>query len=493
MAKKDDDKENIQLIREQLRAQKAQLKKLDAEKARQETRFKHMLTVTGKKITKLQQTVEDQQEQIKFQRGLGQSRVIKSPTAKEPAPKKEETKDDADIPRYEELTRTLKALQRKNLHLTERVKQERKERERLAREKGTMAREIKRLRNDVGPVENVQSKAVSLKMLMEKSTERFEKLLTEKDGLIKMYEKMIQANKRGGDTLTLTSDMIGQIQDELDKTRTEKEELEEEIKARDRQFEVQLNYEVQRAKERMQKNLHIRRRQRESLADFAEEVQDERSGQAWLVTMADMFTLLLTYFIILYSLSSINMNRFKEAILGHEKASIGLLELLDAAEVKESLDVLTGLKSDNILTEVKNVAKVESLSEVMTISTDQSKIIVKVPSQSLFDEGNAELNLERGKEVLDELIRITEKYPYYKININGHTDNSEIPNSRFASNWELSSARATSVLRYFIDQNIDPKRMTATGFADTFPIATNKTERGRALNRRVEFVLEKED
>lgn len=120
MAKKDDDKENIQLIREQLRAQKAQLKKLDVEKVRQETRFKHMLTVTGKKITKLQQTVEDQQEQIKFQRGLGPSRAIKSPTAKEPAPKKEETKDDADVPRYEELTRTLKALQRKNLHLTDR-------------------------------------------------------------------------------------------------------------------------------------------------------------------------------------------------------------------------------------------------------------------------------------------------------------------------------------------------------------------------------------
>ncbi|MGP0564520.1 MULTISPECIES: OmpA family protein [unclassified Nitrospina] len=492
MAKKDDKKENLQQIQELLRAQKAQLKKLDAEKARQETRFKHMLTVTGKKITKLQQTVEDQKEQIKFQRSLSQNRVIKAIPSKESADKEKDPKEDPTLPRYEELSRTLKALQKKNLQLTERVKLERGERERLAREKSALAREVKRLRHDVGPVEDVQSKAVSLEMLTEKSKERFEKLLMEKDGLIQMYEKMIQANKKGGDALTLTSDMINKIQDELDKTRSEKEELEEEIKIRDRQFEVQMNYEVQRAKERIRKTLQIRRRQRESLADFAEEVQDERSGQAWLMTFADMFTLLLTYFIILYSLSSINMNRFKEAIIGHEQASIGLLELMDAAEIKESLDVLTGLKSDNILTEVKNVAKVESLSDVMTISTDQSKIIVKVPSQSLFDTGSAELNLGRGKKVLDELIRITEKYPSYKININGHTDNSEIPNKRFASNWELSSARATSVLRYFINQNIDPKRMTATGFADTFPIATNKTERGRALNRRVEFVLEKE-
>ncbi|MCF8724090.1 flagellar motor protein MotB/flagellar hook-basal body complex protein FliE [Nitrospina gracilis] len=492
MAKKDDKKENFQQVQELLRAQKAQLKKLDAEKARQETRFKHMLTVTGKKINKLQQTVEDQKEQIKFQRSLSQNRVVTAPP-KEPAEAKEEQKEDPTLPRYEELTRTLKALQKKNLQLTDRVKLEREERERLTREKGALAREVKRLRHDAGPVEEVQSKAVSLGMLTEKSKERFEKLLMEKDGLIKMYEKMIQTNKKGGDALTLTSDMINKIQDELDKTRSEKEELEEEIKLRDRQFEVQLNYEVQRAKERIRKNTQIRRRQRETLADFAEEVQDERSGQAWLMTFADMFTLLLTYFIILYSLSSINMNRFKEAILGQEQASIGLLELMDAAEIKESLDVLTGLKSDNILTEVKNVAKVESLSDVMTISTDQSKIIVKVPSQSLFNEGDAILNLGRGKKVLDELIRLTGKYPEYKININGHTDNSEIPNERFASNWELSSARATSVLRYFIDQNIDPKRMTATGFADTFPIATNKTERGRALNRRVEFVLEKEN
>ncbi|CAI2718639.1 OmpA family protein [Nitrospina watsonii] len=493
MAEKNE-KESLQQIKEQLRSRNAQLKKLDAEKARQETRFQHMLTVTGKKISKLQSTVEEQKEQIKFQRGLQQKQVSTTPPSKTPAADKEEaSKTDESGIRYEQLAHALKALQKKNRQLTEKVKEERKEHERLAKEKSTLAREVKRLRNDVGHVDEIQSRSVSVQTLTEKSKERFQKLVAEKDGLIQMYEKMIQTNKTGGDAMAITSDMLHKIQEELENTRAEKAELEEEIKIRDRQFEVQMNYEVQRAKERIRKNLKVGRRQRKSISDFSEEVLDERSGQAWLMTFADMFTLLLTYFIILYSLSSVNMNRFKEAILGEEKASIGLLELLDSAEVKQSLDVLTGLKTDNILNEVKNVAQAESLSEVMTISTDQSKVIVKVPSESLFDEGSARLNLERGKEVLDELIRITEKYPYYRININGHTDNVEIPNARFASNWELSSARATSVLRYFLDQNIEPKRLTATGFADTFPIATNKTERGRALNRRVEFVLEKEN
>lgn len=488
-----DKKESVEQIKEQLRAQKAHLKKLDAEKARQETRLKHMMTVTGKKITQLQQTIEEQKEQIKFQRSIAQSQkqTVRQPRQApqaEPAPK-----EDASPLRYEQLNQALEALKRKNQHLTEKVKEERKERERLTEEKSALAREVKRLRNDVGQVEEIKTKAATFQTLTEKSQERFEKLLQEKDGLIQLYEQMVKATKQGDNALALTHDNLKKIQEELDTVRAEKEELEEEIKIRDKQFQVHLNYEVQRAEERLRRTMKLRRGQRQSISDFTEEVMDERTNQPWLMTFADMFTLLLTYFIILYSLSSVNMNRFKEAILGHEKASIGLLELLDAAEIKQSLDVLTGLKTDNILNDVKNVAKEESLSDQMIVSTDASKVVVKVPSQSLFDPGSADLNLKRGRDVLDEIIRIAAKYPYYRVNIRGHTDNMEIHSEKYPSNWELSAARATAVLRYFINQNIKPERLTATGFADTVPVATNKTERGRSLNRRVEFVLEKEN
>jgi chemotaxis protein MotB len=485
--------ESVEQIKEQLRAHKARLKKLDAEKTRQDTRLKHMMTVTSKKIIQLQQTIEEQKEQIKFQRTVAQNQKsrIRQPQ-KIPHQDVPQKKDEAPL-HYEQLNQALQALQRKNHHLTEKVKEERKERERLTEEKITLTREVKRLRNDVGQVEEIKTRAATFQTLSEKSQERFEKLLQEKDGLIQMYENMVQATKQGDSVLALTHDNLKKIQKELDKVREEKEELEDEIKIRDKQFQVHLNYEVQRAEERLRKTLKLRRGQRQSISDFAEEVMDERTNQPWLMTFADMFTLLLTYFIILYSLSSVNMNKFKEAILGHEKASIGLLELLDAAEIKQSLDVLTGLKTDNILDDVKNVAKEESFSNRMTISTEESKVVVKVPSHSLFEPGGAELNLKRGKDVLDEIIRISAKYPYYRINIRGHTDNMEIHSEKFPSNWELSAARATAVLRYFINQNIDPKRLTATGFADTVPVATNKTERGRALNRRVEFVLEKEN
>jgi chemotaxis protein MotB len=80
----------------------------------------------------------------------------------------------------------------------------------------------------------------------------------------------------------------------------------------------------------------------------------------------------------------------------------------------------------------------------------------------------------------------------HKINIRGHTDDNSVFSERFPTNWELSSSRATAVLRHFIDKGIDPERITATGFADTFPLVSNVTEAGRAKNRRVEIGLEKQ-
>ena len=211
-----------------------------------------------------------------------------------------------------------------------------------------------------------------------------------------------------------------------------------------------------------------------------------------MTTFADRAILLLTFFILYYSLSSIANNKFKEAILGTESASIGLLELMDSVERRETIEVLTGLKSDDILSDIQHVADRESMNEIMDISTDRTKIVIRIPGGSLFEPGNADLNLSKSKPILDEIVRILDAYPRYRISVQGHTDDSPISTDRFPSNWELSSARATAVLRYFIDKNINPKRLTATGYADIFPIASNDSELGQATNRRVEFVLEKE-
>ena len=166
---------------------------------------------------------------------------------------------------------------------------------------------------------------------------------------------------------------------------------------------------------------------------------------------------------------------------------IGLLELLDSAEVKKSILNLTGMKSNDILNYITEVAEETELD----VDTSEAKVVVRVPGASLFKPGEADLQLS-ARPVLDEVIRVVNKYPDYKIHIQGHTDDEPISTERFPTNWELSAARATAVLRYFYDKGAEPERMTATGYADTFPLATNDTAPGRAKNRRVEFVLEKE-
>jgi len=114
-----------------------------------------------------------------------------------------------------------------------------------------------------------------------------------------------------------------------------------------------------------------------------------------------------------------------------------------------------------------------------------------VSGGTFFKSGKAKLN-PMAALVFDDIAEVVRGYPEYKVNIHGHTDDRPIKSKKFPSNWELSSMRATSVLRFLVARNIDPSRLAATGNADSVPIVPNDTHANRAKNRRVEFVLEKE-
>jgi len=93
--------------------------------------------------------------------------------------------------------------------------------------------------------------------------------------------------------------------------------------------------------------------------------------------------------------------------------------------------------------------------------------------------------------LLDDIISMVNEYNEYNVNIKGHTDNRPIRTLQFPSNWELSAIRATTVLKFLVDGGVDAKRLTATGYGSKLPLASNTSEKNRAKNRRVEFVLEK--
>ncbi|MBC8286788.1 MAG: OmpA family protein [Nitrospinae bacterium] len=528
-------RDSVEMVKEQLRMQAKELKRRDAEKAKHDAKIKHVLKLSQEKIEVLKTTVQEKDEEIQNKQFSGAKLAFdaskgstaetaedtaereedqklikelknqleqsgrdreklakdlkKASKAKDPPPAPSvvvETKEVVKEVKDPKLIKALKKLKLKNQSLEDRLEQHSNDQNRNDKEKELLAQEVQRLRKQPDSVAEIKKKIKQQEKKHEESIKSYEKIVKEKSELVDSYEKVMYESQSASGSTKLPSEIIKGLKEDLEKIDKEKDRLEQDLLREKKEFDNKLSAELQKIEVEWQDKL--KKMHTNNIKDVGDEqgMQDE-GAPLWMITFADMVTLLLTFFILYYSIASMNMQKFKEAIIGEEQASIGLLELLDSAEIKESIQNLTGLKSNDIL---KDITKVAEESE-LNIETDNAKIIVRVPGASLFKPGQADLQLS-ARPVLDEVIRVVNKYPDYKIHIQGHTDDESISTERFPTNWELSAARATAVLRYFYDKGAEPERMTATGYADTFPLATNDTVPGRAKNRRVEFVLEKE-
>ena len=230
------------------------------------------------------------------------------------------------------------------------------------------------------------------------------------------------------------------------------------------------------------------------------ELLEDDSQAEWMVTYADLMTLLLVFFVVLYSISSLNLVKFRRVIssiqvsLGESKPAIGLMELAgeDALNQKFSLEDLSGLRRREVAAfkEVNDFIEARKIGQYATAHIYKGKLVIQVRGQILFPAGSATLSRE-AEPIMDQIARVVSRYTEYMVNIKGHTDNIPISTEKFESNWELSALRATSVLKYFIKRGINPLRLTATGYADIMPLVPNNSDENRSRNRRVEFVLEK--
>jgi chemotaxis protein MotB len=125
----------------------------------------------------------------------------------------------------------------------------------------------------------------------------------------------------------------------------------------------------------------------------------------------------------------------------------------------------------------------------LKIKIVNNKMLVEMASAILFDSGKAQLS-DEGKEALTEVAKILATITDRNFQVAGHTDNVPIKNKRFHSNWDLSSARAVAVVKHLIENGVPAANISAAGYADTQPAASNDTEEGRAQNRRIEIVLQ---
>ena len=141
--------------------------------------------------------------------------------------------------------------------------------------------------------------------------------------------------------------------------------------------------------------------------------------------------------------------------------------------------------------ELNQQLQTEVNADQVEIQQLQDRLKVTVLNEILFPEGGWELN-QKGRETLNKIVPVLKKLTNQRIEVNGYTDNVPIGpelKSRFPSNWELSTARATDVVRYLIKEGVSPQLLSATGYGEEDPVASNDTPEGRAKNRRIEIVL----
>lgn len=212
----------------------------------------------------------------------------------------------------------------------------------------------------------------------------------------------------------------------------------------------------------------------------------------WMATFADMSTLLLAFFIMLLSFSSIQESKFQEAVASLQGA-LGVMMSPQTVIEQEQVLIPTPTESDiqEVLQEVQKIRislAEEGLEDQLEISLEKDGIAISIASPFLFEPAKAEMRGD-GKKVVDGLGVVLRKVPN-RVRVEGHTDNVPIKTDEFPSNWELSSARAIAVLKALRNTGVASDRLSATGFGEFHPVASNANEAGRARNRRVQILVE---
>jgi len=226
-----------------------------------------------------------------------------------------------------------------------------------------------------------------------------------------------------------------------------------------------------------------------------EHVNHER----WLVSYADFMTLLFAFFVVMFAVSQVDskkVGRFTESFSKatgidiFPESGVGLLPSGESQTQSES-----GAKSDNMLpsdlaelkTTLAKMAKTAELPATLQVVQRRNELVIRLSESFFFGAGDASLEGPAAKSVKAIASELAKRK--VSIRIEGHTDNRPIRTARFRSNWELSTARATSVIAVLADSGIAPERLSAAGYGEFHPVAPNETDEGRRQNRRVDIVV----
>lgn len=224
---------------------------------------------------------------------------------------------------------------------------------------------------------------------------------------------------------------------------------------------------------------------------------DDSQDNNWLATYGDMMTLLLCFFVLLFSFSTIDAQKFRE-IMSSFQGNPGVLE--GGKTLEENVESVNDLEKvsqedieefDKIKEYLEQYAEENNLTDKIVLEHNERGLIIRSMDSVFFDSGKADIK-PQAKEILIYIGEVLNKDKIIEkqIKVEGHTDNVRMNSERFPSNWELSVIRATNVLKLFIEESgISPDRISASGYGQFRPIVSNNTNENKAKNRRVDIVI----
>lgn len=252
--------------------------------------------------------------------------------------------------------------------------------------------------------------------------------------------------------------------------------------------------------------------------------EEEIKTDGWKDTFSDLMNLLLCFFVLLYSMSNVDQVKYAELVAslsntysifsgGAEAIGEGKLISSGATQLNEIDEYMTDMekanennsmstleeeqqaeqqkKNEELYSEIIEQREQKHLEDLIDISTDKNNqyVMISLSGSILFDSGSEEIR-EGALPILSRVSEILKQYSGKRIKIEGHTDNNPINNSDYPSNLWLSTARATKVLEYFVDEKgLKPDNLEASGRGELDPVSDNSTADGRAKNRRVEIKI----
>lgn len=235
------------------------------------------------------------------------------------------------------------------------------------------------------------------------------------------------------------------------------------------------------------------------------EPEKDRS-ERWLLTYSDLITLLLVFFIVLYSISQQDAAKFQQVAESLSGALAGSKEIIGISPGTSQVQGYKGAKPQDeqgslgkesaeqkkmqeIKKQVEELAKKQGLQASISVTLEERGIAIRIIDRVLFASGDADLS-PQANTILQGIGKILRTSNGQYIRVEGHTDNVPIYSNKFASNWELSASRATNVVRLFTDYSgLSPRLFSAVACGEYRPLASNNTQQGRAKNRRVEIVI----